>query len=48
MINKVARARFRLDELTVDTFNVLIEEVNGAYGIGLIDTLLRTCAAKGC
>ena len=48
MIKKVARARFRLDKLTVGAFNVLIEAVNGVYGIGRIDTLLRTCAAKGC
>ena len=48
MIYKAARARFRLDELTVGTFNVLTEAVNSVYGIGHIDTLPRTCVAKVC
>ena len=46
MIYKATRARFWLDELSVGTFNVLTEAVNDVYGIGHIDTLLRTCAAK--
>ena len=45
---KAARARSRLDGLTLGTFSVLTEEVNGVYGICHIDTLLRTCATKGC
>ena len=46
--HKAARARFRLEELTFGTFNVRTAAVNGVNGIGHIDTLLRTCAAKGC
>ena len=46
--HKAARARSRLEELTFDTFNVRRAPVNGVSGIGNIDTLLRTCAAKGC
>ena len=46
--HKAARARSRLEELTFDTFNVRTAAVNGVNGIGHIDTLLRTCAAKGC
>ena len=45
---KAARARSRLEELTFGTFNVRTAAVNGANGMGHIDTLLRTCAAKGC
>ena len=47
-IHKAARARSRLEELTFGTFNVRTAAVNGVNGIGHIDTLLRTCAAKGC
>ena len=46
--HKAARARSRLEELTFGTFNVRTAAVNGVNGIGHIDTLLRTCAAKGC
>ena len=46
--HKAARARSRLEELTFGTFNVRIAAVNGVNGIGHIDPLLRTCAAKGC
>ena len=46
--HKAARARSRLQELTLGTFNVRTAAVNGVNGIDLIDTLLRTCAAKGC
>ena len=46
--HKAFRARSRLEELTFGTFNVCIAAVNGVNGIGHIDTLLRTCAAKGC
>ena len=46
--HKAARARSRLEELTFGTFNVRTGAVNGVNGIGHIDTLLRTCAAKGC
>ena len=46
--HKTARARSRLEELTFGTFNVRTAAVNGFNGIGHIDTLLRTCAAKGC
>ena len=35
-------------ELTFGTFNVRTAAVNGVGGIGHIDTLLKTCAAKGC
>ena len=45
---KVTRARSRLEELTLDTFNVRTAAINGVNGIGHIDTLLRPCAAKGC
>ena len=40
--------RSRLEELTFGTFNARTAAVNGVNGIGHIDTLLRTCAAKGC
>ena len=46
--HKATRARPRLDELTFGAFNVRTAAVNGANGIGHIDTLLRPCAAKGC
>ena len=46
--HKAAAARSRLEELTFGTFNVRTAAVNGVNGIGHIDTLLRTCAAKGC
>ena len=39
--------RSRLDELTFGTFNFRTTAVNGANGIGHIDTLLRPCAVKG-
>ena len=45
--HKAARARSWLDELTFGAFNVRTAAVNGANGIGHIDTLLRRCAAKG-
>ena len=48
MKHKAARARLRLEELTFGTFDVRTAVVNGVNGIGLIDTLLRLCAAKGC
>ena len=43
-----ARARSRLEQLAFGTLNVRAAAVNGITGIGHIDTLLRTCAAKGC
>ena len=46
--HKAARARLRLEELTFGTFNVRTAAVNDVNGIGHIDTLLKTCAAKGC
>ena len=46
--HKATRARSRLEELTLGTFNVRTAAVNGVDGIGHIDTLLRTCAAEGC
>ena len=46
--HNAARARSRLEELTFGTFNVRTAAINGVNGIGHIDTLLRTCAAKGC
>ena len=46
--HKATRARSRLEELTFGTFNVRTAVVNSVNGIGHIDTLLRTCAAKGC
>ena len=45
--NKTARAKSRLEQITFATFNVRTAAVNGVNGIGHIDTLLRTCAAKG-
>ena len=42
------RARSRLEELTFGRFNVCTAAVSGVNGIGHIDTLARTCAAKGC
>ena len=41
MKHMVARARFRWNELTFGAFNVRTSAVNGANGIGHIDTLLR-------
>ena len=46
--HKAAGAKSRLEELTFGTFNVRTAAVNGVNGIGHIDTLLKTCAAKGC
>ena len=46
--HKTTRARSRLEELTFGTFNFRTAAINGVNGIGHIDTLLRTCAAKGC
>ena len=46
--HEAARARSRLEELAFGTFNVRTAVVNGVNGIGHIDTLPRTCAAKGC
>ena len=46
--HKFTRARSRLEELTFGTFNVRTAAINGVNGISHIDTLLRTCAAKGC
>ena len=46
--HRAARAKSRLEELTFGTFNLRTAAVNGVSGIGHIDTLLRTCAAKGC
>ena len=45
--HKAPRTRSRTQELTFGTFNVRTAAVNGVNGIGHIDTLLRTCAAKG-
>ena len=45
--HKATRTRSRLEELTFGTFNVRTAAVNGVNGIGHIDTLLSTCAAKG-
>ena len=47
MKHKAVRARSRLEELTLGTFNVRTAAFNGVYGIAHIDTLLRPCAAKG-
>ena len=46
--HKPTRARSRLEELTFGTFNVRTAAVDGVNGIGLIDTLLKTCVAKSC
>ena len=47
--HKAARATSPLEELTFGTLNVRTAAVNGVVsGIGHIDTLLRTCATKGC
>ena len=46
--HKAARARSRPEEVAFGTFNVRTAAVNGVNGIGHIDTLLRTCATKGC
>ena len=46
--HEAARARSRLEEFTFGKFNVRTAAVNGVSGTGHIDTLLRTCAAKGC
>ena len=47
MKHKAARVRSRLDKLTFGTFNVRTAAIKGTNGIGHIDTLLRSCAAKG-
>ena len=46
--HNAARTTSPLEELTFGSFNVRTAAVNGVNGIGHIDTLLRTCAAKGC
>ena len=46
--HKATRARSRLEKLTFGAFNVRTAVVSGVNGMGHIDTLLRTCAAKGC
>ena len=46
--HKAARATSPLEDLTFGTLNVRTAAVNGVNGIGHIDTLLRTCATKGC
>ena len=46
--HKAARATSPLEELTFGTLNVRTAAVNSVNGIGHIDTLLRTCATKGC
>ena len=48
MKHQTARARCRLEELTFGTFSVRTAVVKGVNGIGHIDSLLRSCAAKGC
>ena len=48
MKHKAIRARSRLEELAFCTFNVRTAAVNDVNGIGHVDTLLRTCATKGC
>ena len=45
--HEAARARSRLEELTFGAFNVRTAAVSVVNGIGHVDTLLRTCAAKG-
>ena len=47
MKRKAARAGSRLEELTFGALNVHTAAVNGVNGIGHIDTLLITCAARG-
>ena len=46
--HKAAKGRSRLEDLTFGTLNVCTAAVNGVNCTGHIDTLLRTCAAKGC
>ena len=46
MKHKATRARSRLDELTLGTFNVRTAVANGVKDIGYIDNLLRPYAAK--
>ena len=48
MRQQVARARSRMQELTFGAFNMRTAAFKGVNGIGHIDVLLRTCAAKGC
>ena len=48
MKHKAARARSRLDELTLGTFKARPVAANSVNGIGHINTLLRPCAARGC
>ena len=45
---KAARARSWLEGLMFGRINVRTAAVNGVNGIGHIDTLLRTCAARCC
>ena len=48
MKHQAAKARSRLEELTFGSFNVHTAAVKGVNDIGQIDSLLRSCAAKGC
>ena len=48
MKHQAAKARSRLEKLTFGSFNVRTAAVKGVNGIGHIDSLLRSCAAKGC
>ena len=48
MKHKASRARSRLDELAFGTFHVRSAAVNAVNDVGLIDSLLRPYAARGC
>ena len=48
MKHQAIRARRRLEELTIGTFNVRTVAAKGVNGIGYIVCLLRICAGKGC
>ena len=48
MKHQAARARSQLEEFTLGAFNVRTAAVKGVNGIGHIDSLLRSFAAKGC